>query len=133
MDIDYFKHYNDRYGHVAGDHCLRQVADALKRLKLRQSDMVARYGGEEFAIILAGANQHAALNIARQAVQAIADLHLPHAASALPDAQVTLSAGCATTWHDDQAGNLIEHADAALYQAKHSGRNQAQAWRAVSD
>ena len=133
MDIDYFKHYNDRYGHVAGDHCLRQVADALKRLKLRQSDMVARYGGEEFAIILAGADQHAALNIARQAVQAIADLHLPHAASALPDAQVTLSAGCATTWHDDQAGNLIEHADAALYQAKHSGRNQAQAWRAVSD
>jgi len=127
MDIDYFKRYNDTYGHVAGDACLKVVASALKGLSLRHTDKVARYGGEEFAIILPGATALDALNIANAAVTAVSACNIPHNSSSIA-AHVTLSAGCATFTAgteppDPQA--LIEQADEALYLAKHSGRNQA--------
>jgi len=127
MDIDYFKRYNDTYGHVAGDACLKAVASALKGLSLRHTDKVARYGGEEFAIILPGATALDALNIANAAVTAVSACNIPHNSSSIA-AHVTLSAGCATFTAgteppDPQA--LIEQADEALYLAKHSGRNQA--------
>ncbi len=127
MDIDYFKRYNDTYGHVAGDACLKTVASALKGLTLRSGDKVARYGGEEFAIILPGATELDALNIANAAVKAVSARNLPHDSSSIA-AHVTLSAGCATFLPESDRPEpqaLIEKADEALYLAKHSGRNQA--------
>ncbi|MGE1563797.1 sensor domain-containing diguanylate cyclase [Pantoea septica] len=127
MDIDYFKRYNDTYGHVAGDACLKTVASALKELTLRSGDKVARYGGEEFAIILPGATELDALNIANAAVKAVSARNLPHDSSSIA-AHVTLSAGCATFLPESDRPEpraLIEKADEALYLAKHSGRNQA--------
>ncbi|MEZ3498483.1 sensor domain-containing diguanylate cyclase [Pantoea sp. KPR_PJ] len=127
MDIDYFKRYNDTYGHVAGDACLKTVAGALKGLTLRSTDTVARYGGEEFAIILPGATSSDALDIASEAVAAIRSCALPHNSSPVA-ACVTLSAGCATFTGGGAPLDprwLIEQADEALYLAKHSGRNQA--------
>lgn len=127
MDIDYFKRYNDTYGHVAGDVCLKTVADALKELAMRSSDKVARYGGEEFAIILPGATQLDALYIAREAVKAVSARNIAHNSSSIA-AHVTLSAGCATFMPDRDRLDpqaLIEKADEALYLAKHGGRNQA--------
>lgn len=127
MDIDYFKRYNDTYGHVAGDACLKAVASALKALPLRSTDKVARYGGEEFAIILPGATGPYALNIASAAVKAVSARNIPHDSSSIA-AHVTLSAGCATFLPEKDRPEpqaLIEQADEALYLAKHSGRNQA--------
>lgn len=127
IDIDYFKRYNDTYGHVAGDNCLKSVASVLKALSLRSTDKVARYGGEEFAIILPGASQPDALNIANAAVKAVSARNIPHNSSSIA-AHVTLSAGCATFAPETDRPDprvLIEKADEALYLAKHSGRNQA--------
>lgn len=127
MDIDYFKRYNDTYGHVAGDACLKAVASALKELSLRSTDKVARYGGEEFAIILPGATGPDALNIANAAVKAVSARNIPHNSSSIA-AHVTLSAGCATFLPESDRPEpqaLIEQADEALYLAKHGGRNQA--------
>lgn len=127
MDIDYFKRYNDTYGHVAGDACLQAVAAALKGLALRASDKVARYGGEEFAIILPGATGADALSIAGAAVKAVSARNIPHNSSSIA-AHVTLSAGCATFQPESDRPEpqaLIEQADEALYLAKHGGRNQA--------
>lgn len=127
MDIDYFKRFNDTYGHVAGDACLKAVASALAGLPLRGSDKVARYGGEEFAIILPGASGSDALNIANAAVKAVSASNIPHDSSSIA-AHVTLSAGCATFLPESDRPEpqaLIEKADEALYLAKHGGRNQA--------
>lgn len=127
MDIDYFKRFNDTYGHVAGDACLKAVASALAGLPLRGSDKVARYGGEEFAIILPGASGSDALNIANAAVKAVSASNIPHDFSSIA-AHVTLSAGCATFLPESDRPEpqaLIEKADEALYLAKHGGRNQA--------
>lgn len=127
MDIDYFKRYNDTYGHVAGDACLKAVARALKGLSLRSTDKVARYGGEEFAIILPGATAMDALNVANAAVTAVSACNIAHNSSSIA-AHVTLSAGCATFTGGSEPPDphaLIEQADEALYLAKHGGRNQA--------
>lgn len=128
MDIDFFKRYNDTYGHVAGDNCLRRVGDALKNLPLRQTDLIARYGGEEFAIVLPDATLDAALRIAQTAVQAVREAAIPHESTELPEGVVTLSAGCFVLIGSDAAQDaqrIKEGADHALYQAKHNGRNQA--------
>lgn len=133
IDIDYFKHYNDTYGHVAGDECLKAVGSILKNFALRKNDLPARYGGEEFAIILPRYTSEEALKLARAIVEAVYRLNIPHLSSALPVKRVTLSAGCAT-----QRGNagqqglsdLIERADEALYRAKREGRNRAECEKA---
>lgn len=128
MDIDYFKRYNDRYGHVAGDNCLRHVGEALQKLNLRKSDLIARYGGEEFAIILPNTDRDAAFNVAQRAVDAVHAIALPHDDSLSGVKVVTLSAGCYSlipSGSDDDARQLKEGADAALYSAKMTGRNRA--------
>ncbi|QDY43849.1 sensor domain-containing diguanylate cyclase [Candidatus Pantoea soli] len=130
IDVDYFKRFNDTYGHVAGDACLQRIAWALNALPMRSSDLVARYGGEEFALILPGADTQHAGQIAARAAAAVRALHIPHQTSGLPAQQVTLSAGYAA-WvpvaahHTAQA--LIAQADRALYLAKQSGRDRVQA------
>lgn len=123
-DIDYFKIYNDTQGHVAGDECLKAVGDILRHLPLHKTDRVARYGGEEFAIILPGADAHAAQRVALRALEAIHDARLSHPATPMEEKVLTISAGAATVTGDDINGaTLKSRADDALYQAKRAGRN----------
>jgi diguanylate cyclase (GGDEF)-like protein len=124
VDVDFFKPYNDRYGHPAGDECLRVVAHTLAN-SLRISDLVCRYGGEEFTMILPGADPAGALTSAERSRGAVADLGLPHAASEA--GIVTISAGAASAIPalGSTTEDLLARADAALYVAKASGRNQA--------
>ncbi len=118
LDVDYFKQFNDNYGHPAGDEVLRQVAEVLRR-HARPYDIVARYGGEEFAIILVNTELEMALRVAerfRQAIQQIPNLPAP----------VTASLGVAEHRFGAMPASLLYNADSALYIAKRSGRNQVQ-------
>jgi len=127
FDIDYFKSYNDTYGHVAGDDCLKKVATVLKNTARRQNELTARYGGEEFAIILSDQTLSAALELAESIIVAINQLAITHQTTELPQKHVTLSAGCAVWLASDSPQGtqaLIERADEALYRAKRAGRNQ---------
>ena len=129
IDIDYFKHYNDTYGHVAGDECLKAIATILKNFAMRKNDLPARYGGEEFALILPRYSLEEALKLASAIVSAVYQLNIPHSSSELPVKRITLSAGCATEAAGDQQkslSGLIERADSALYRAKRNGRNRAE-------
>ena len=92
IDVDYFKRFNDQYGHLAGDDCLRTVASTLFTIARRPGELVARYGGEEFAVILPSCNQVTALKIAEKIRTAIAACQIPHAASEISD-HVTISVG----------------------------------------
>ncbi|EOW6432390.1 diguanylate cyclase [Cronobacter turicensis] len=123
-DIDYFKIYNDTQGHVAGDACLKAVGDILRHLPLHNTDRVARYGGEEFAIILPGADAHAAQRVALRALEAIHHARLSHPATPREEKVLTISAGAATVTGGDVNGETLKsRADDALYQAKRAGRN----------
>ncbi|EOC1348051.1 GGDEF domain-containing protein [Cronobacter turicensis] len=123
-DIDYFKIYNDTLGHVAGDACLKAVGDILRHLPLHNTDRVARYGGEEFAIILPGADAHAAQRVALRALEAIHRARLSHPATPIKEKVLTISAGAATVTGEDVNGETLKNrADDALYQAKRAGRN----------
>ena len=125
IDVDHFKAYNDRYGHGAGDECLRQVGIALSASQLRPGDLVARYGGEEFAVILPGCHSAGAHTIAERVRQIIESLGMEHDDSPVAPC-VTISLGCATLKPsmDGDPSELFLNADAALYQAKQQGRNR---------
>jgi len=128
IDIDFFKRYNDHYGHVAGDNCLRQVGEILMKLNLRQSDLIARYGGEEFAIVLPETDLREAFMLAQNAVDAVRYAHIKHEHSSTGRKVVTISAGCFSmtgTGTDDDARMIKEGADSALYAAKIKGRDRA--------
>jgi diguanylate cyclase (GGDEF)-like protein len=126
-DIDYFKRYNDNYGHIAGDTCLQAVATAIASVFKRAGDLVARYGGEEFAVILPVTDAGSAESVAERMRQAVLDLAIPHSTSRVAD-HVTLSVGVATL----PAGERITPqrfaalADEALYTAKANGRNRVE-------
>ncbi len=124
-DVDHFKRYNDAYGHLGGDACLRQVAQAIQVSVKRPADIAARYGGEEFAVILPNTDAQGGMNVARHIQAHIKDLKLPHSHS-LTDDFVTLSLGvaCVIPTLSMSPNTLIEAADGALYQAKAAGRNQ---------
>jgi diguanylate cyclase (GGDEF)-like protein/PAS domain S-box-containing protein len=130
MDIDFFKEYNDHYGHLAGDDCLRHVAGVLGRLVQRPGDLVARYGGEEFACILPGTNQEGATELADKIMRSINGLNLPHRTSRVAS-HLTLSFGVATTVPErgQSPSELIRLADHLLYSAKKEGRNRVKCWR----
>jgi diguanylate cyclase (GGDEF)-like protein len=123
-DIDYFKLYNDTYGHQAGDDCLRQVAQALNNSVKRAGDLVARYGGEEFIVVLPGIDEAGAINMAAQIHQNIQELQIPHTAS-LCSSYITVSLGVSTIRPSPKLlpEVLVAAADIALYQAKMRGRN----------
>lgn len=125
IDIDYFKRYNDRYGHLAGDDCLLRVASAMRAAVLRTSDFVARYGGEEFAVILPETDEAGASVIAKRLLNAVEALAIPHEESGNASF-VTISLGMATVRPDqiETPEKLIELADSALYSAKKEGRNR---------
>jgi diguanylate cyclase (GGDEF)-like protein len=124
IDIDCFKDYNDHYGHLQGDHCLRQVARVLHEQTSRPRDLVARYGGEEFALILPHTDS-AAKSLGEQCRTAVEDLTLPHTASRI-SGNITISVGVASMvpQRGSQAIDLIALADQALYRAKKTGRNR---------
>jgi diguanylate cyclase (GGDEF)-like protein len=126
LDVDFFKRYNDRYGHQAGDDCLRRVAASLKGGLKRPGDLVARYGGEEFACVLPDTGLDGALQVARQLGEAVQALQIEHADSSVAPV-VTVSLGVcskrADAFGDAQA--LLREADAQLYAAKSRGRHRA--------
>ena len=124
IDIDHFKNYNDAYGHLEGDDCLRKVARALADSAVRAGDFVARYGGEEFACILPETDEDGAYSAALRMRQCIEDLDISHGASPVAP-RVTVSLGCATISPAQglSAEQLATSADSMLYKAKHTGRN----------
>jgi diguanylate cyclase (GGDEF)-like protein len=143
IDVDHFKLFNDRYGHPAGDVCLRAVAGALVGASLRPADLVARFGGEEFTVLLPQTPRRGAEHVAREILEAVGDLDIPHETSSTAG-HVTVSVGIAC--YDDQSpcwehtstsarsrvgedarspAALVRAADQALYAAKHAGRAQA--------
>lgn len=126
-DIDFFKPYNDFYGHQAGDKCLIEVAKIMSNIVKRTSDFLARYGGEEFAIILPNTPQQGAFNVAENIRKEIESLQLPHEKSQISD-YITISLGVATIipTQDVSLESLIKSADNALYEAKKLGKNQTQ-------
>ncbi|APG28167.1 hypothetical protein A7E78_10110 [Syntrophotalea acetylenivorans] len=124
IDIDCFKAYNDHYGHLQGDHCLRRVARTLHDQTSRPRDLVARYGGEEFALILPHTDC-AARSLGEQCRAAVESLALPHIASGISN-KITVSVGIASMvpQRGSQPDDLIAKADQALYHAKETGRNR---------
>ncbi|HUL93103.1 MAG TPA: diguanylate cyclase [Burkholderiales bacterium] len=124
-DVDYFKAFNDCYGHQAGDDCLRQVASALKSVAKRPADLAARYGGEEFAMVLPMTTEEGAVDVAKALVRAIDGMAIPHVRSGV-GGTVSISQGIASLIpvHDTKPESIIESADQALYQAKQQGRNR---------
>lgn len=128
IDIDFFKQYNDNYGHIAGDECLKKVARKVFMTVKRPSDLVARYGGEEFACILPETNAKGALRVANALLESVPSLKIPHEYSNVAG-HVTVSVGVASMFPADGASHvaIIEEADAALYAAKAGGRNRVSA------
>jgi diguanylate cyclase (GGDEF)-like protein len=129
-DVDYFKRFNDSYGHPEGDKVLKKIADILKQVAKRPDDLPARYGGEEFAIVLPNTDLVGAMQVAEAIRQEVLALRINHKGSSV-NGFVSLSLGIATVTPNEIAESvrspedLIKIADRALYQAKHNGRNQS--------
>jgi diguanylate cyclase (GGDEF)-like protein/PAS domain S-box-containing protein len=123
LDVDWFKSYNDTYGHPRGDSCLKQIAEAAQDVVFRPSDLVARIGGEEFAVILPNTPGAGAIEVAEQICSAVRHRKLPHNTN--PLGCVTISIGCSTIVPSlgERPSTLMQLADKALYAAKHAGRN----------
>ena len=124
-DVDYFKFYNDTYGHPEGDECLRQVAAAIGASARRPDDLAARYGGEEFVVVLPNTTAEGAMQIAKDAAENVRQLEIKHKSSQVA-AYVTISLGVTTLVpkQDMSISTLIDTADLGLYEAKRRGRNQ---------
>jgi diguanylate cyclase (GGDEF)-like protein/PAS domain S-box-containing protein len=124
IDVDYFKPYNDIYGHLEGDECLRVIANAVKTVLQRPTDLLARYGGEEFVVVLPNTTSDGARQLSDTIRRVIEQRAIPHVGSTY--AVVTVSIGCATHTPaiEDNVNNLLMAADAALYRAKFTGRNR---------
>ncbi len=127
-DIDFFKRYNDSYGHQQGDYCLHAVAQAIKETACRPADLVVRFGGEEFAVILVDTDPEGALAVAESIRKAVRLLEIPHQDS-LVDPYVTLSVGAASLVPQTELSSefLVKLADQPLYRAKQRGRNRVEA------
>jgi diguanylate cyclase (GGDEF)-like protein len=123
IDIDHFKLYNDRYGHVAGDTCLRAVGETLSLVTLEEAVLVARYGGEEFALLLPGLDLARAAALAEEARKSIEDLLITHAEAPCGLVSISIGVESLVPDNDGAAADLVEAADNALYTAKRNGRN----------
>lgn len=124
VDVDFFKRFNDRMGHLAGDHCLRRIAGAMTDAAGPQA-MVSRYGGEEFAVLVRGADAQAAQAVAESILAAVSALGEVHPGS--PFGRLTVSVGIAALAPGETGDQVLKRADDALYAAKRNGRNQVQA------
>lgn len=126
LDIDYFKQYNDHYGHVRGDDCLKNVGQALSGAAVRPRDLLARYGGEEFVLLLPETDAQAAAQVAERCRQLIRGQNIQHAHSQVaPQLTISLGVGTLIPGPFDQPQAFLERVDRLLYKAKHQGRNQA--------
>ena len=124
LDVDYFKDYNDNYGHPAGDVVLKRLADVMQRATSRAGEMVGRYGGEEFILVLPGASVEAAVRTAERLQELVAVEAISHEKSPL-GGNITVSQGVVSVTPDAEhtSADIIKRADTALYRAKHDGRN----------
>jgi len=125
IDIDYFKNYNDTYGHDAGDKCLKEIAAALSKVIIREEDFVARYGGEEFVVVLPNTDENGARLIADKLLSKVRECGIPHESSDV-EKYVTISIGgtTGTVKHFHEESVFVIKADSALYKSKQNGRNQ---------
>jgi diguanylate cyclase (GGDEF)-like protein len=125
IDIDFFKRYNDTYGHVEGDRCLKAVAQTLAQCITRADDFVARYGGEEFIVVLPNTDEQGARLIAEKMLDNVRALRLPHEKSEAAG-YVTVSIGgtTGTVMHTHNPGDFIKRADEMMYKSKQEGRNR---------
>ncbi|HAT31062.1 MAG TPA: diguanylate cyclase [Janthinobacterium sp.] len=123
VDVDHFKEYNDAYGHLGGDECLQRVAGAVAS-EMRANDLVARYGGEEFAVILPNQSLKGAAIVAERIRSRVEQLHLPKQRNAHQYVTVSIGAATALPSGVSESSQLVATADAALYRAKHMGRNR---------
>ncbi len=125
IDVDFFKHYNDTYGHQAGDQCLQSIVQAVLSALNRPGDLLARFGGEELAVILPNTLLNGAIPVAQSIQRELGERHIPHAGSLVAD-HVTLSIGVAMMMPDEKSSSamLVTAADRGLYAAKKSGRNR---------
>jgi diguanylate cyclase (GGDEF)-like protein len=125
IDVDFFKKFNDRYGHVVGDDCLRRVCAAADGALLRPGDLIARYGGEEIAVVVTDADEAGALLVAERIRAAVAELALPHQDGCHHIVTVSIGVGAASpTSPRESPTDLICAADQALYRSKTEGRNR---------
>jgi diguanylate cyclase (GGDEF)-like protein len=124
LDVDHFKRFNDHYGHLAGDDCLRALTQVLLKEVRRSGELVARYGGEEFVVLMPDTDEHAALEAAQRIQHAVWLLAMPHAG--IPRGIVTFSLGVASLYPSPKyvSDDLVRQADLALYRAKESGRDR---------
>jgi diguanylate cyclase (GGDEF)-like protein len=131
IDIDYFKLYNDFYGHSDGDECLQKVAQTLSKSLKRPNDMVARYGGEEFVCLLPATDLEGALNLAETMREKVTSLSIPHERSKVSD-YVTISLGISTIKPTKELEPLVllKNADKGLYEAKRESRNICKVYNA---
>jgi diguanylate cyclase (GGDEF)-like protein len=124
IDIDYFKQYNDHYGHLQGDECLKRVASALGSAATRARDAFARFGGEEFVLVLPETDETSAYKIAERCRSLIFKEQIPHEKSQTGQLlTISMGVGTITPMHKDEAMAFIEAVDQRLYQAKQKGRN----------
>ncbi|MGG7607069.1 sensor domain-containing diguanylate cyclase [Massilia sp. BKSP1R2A-1] len=125
VDIDYFKQYNDHYGHVQGDECLRRVAQVLDAGASRSRDLCARFGGEEFVLLLPATDAEAARGVAERCRKLLGNEALPHARSGVGrEVTVSMGAGTIVPGSDDDPGVFLARVDHRLYQAKSAGRDR---------
>jgi diguanylate cyclase (GGDEF)-like protein len=132
IDVDFFKAYNDTYGHQMGDDCLKRVTDSLKGVVKRPTDLIARYGGEEFVVLLPKTDIEGASALAEEMRTGVEALGIAHARSQVTD-RVTISLGVATIVpnRDSSSTELVAEADQALYRAKQEGRNRVKSSNAI--
>lgn len=126
IDVDHFKQYNDRYGHLAGDECLRQISTVLAGQLRRPLDMLGRYGGEEFLALLLAVQPESVASMAEKLRAAVEAMQLPHSGSVLGVVTVSIGVASRVPGSSDGESALLEQADRALYEAKGRGRNQVQ-------
>ena len=123
IDVDYFKPYNDLYGHQAGDACLQTIAATIRQALRRDADLAARYGGDEFVVLMPATDLAGAELVADKILEATRALRIPHAQNSHRMVTVSIGVACCSDGPDFDPGRLIEQADQALYAAKHRGRN----------
>jgi len=124
IDIDYFKQYNDRYGHLAGDDCLRRVASVLAQAATRPNDLLARIGGEEFAMLLPGTSASGAVGVAEHCRQLLKDAQILHGPAPLGRLTASIGVGAVTPEAGDNWVSLLDRVDRRLYAAKQAGRDR---------
>ncbi|MCL2456622.1 MAG: GGDEF domain-containing protein [Defluviitaleaceae bacterium] len=125
MDIDFFKRFNDTYGHGAGDDCLKAVAGTFNKCITRIDDFAARYGGEEFVVVLPNTNERGAHKIAQKIMQRVCDLKIPHEKNdASPFVTISIGSTTGRVSHTHKGTDFTNRADEALYISKKNGRNR---------